>query len=60
MKISLLPIGSIECHGPHLPVDTDWLLAEAICKGVYEKLKGKMEIHGSVPAFKGLGRRSLE
>ena len=30
----LIPLGSIEQHGPHLPLDTDVVIAEAIAAGV--------------------------
>jgi creatinine amidohydrolase len=30
-KVALLPTGSTEQHGPHLPLDTDAFLAEAVC-----------------------------
>jgi creatinine amidohydrolase len=36
----ILPIGSIEQHGHHLPVITDWAIASAIGKGVAEKTGG--------------------
>ena len=30
-KVVILPTGSTEQHGPHLPLDTDVFLAEAVC-----------------------------
>ena len=36
--IVILPIGAIEQHGPHLPVETDMLLAEAIALGTARRL----------------------
>jgi creatinine amidohydrolase len=30
-KVVLLPTGSVEQHGPHLPVDVDVFLAESVC-----------------------------
>ncbi len=30
-KVVLLPTGSTEQHGPHLPLETDVFLAEAVC-----------------------------
>ena len=44
--IAILSIGSIEQHGPHLPVTTDWEIATALGKGVAEKSGGFY-----VPAF---------
>lgn len=29
--VALLPVGAIEQHGPHLPIDTDLQIAEAVC-----------------------------
>lgn len=29
--VALLPVGSTEAHGPHLPLDVDVLIAEAVC-----------------------------
>ena len=37
--IVLIPIGSIEQHGPHLPIGTDTLIAIEIAKKVGEKAK---------------------
>jgi creatinine amidohydrolase len=31
-RVVLVPVGAIEQHGPHLPVDTDNLAVEAICE----------------------------
>ncbi len=31
--VAVLPVGSIEQHGPHLPVATDHLIAEAVAEG---------------------------
>jgi creatinine amidohydrolase len=39
MEISILPIGSIEAHGPHLPLETDTIIAEELSKRIKEKLK---------------------
>jgi creatinine amidohydrolase len=32
--VVLLPVGSIEQHGPHLPVATDLIIAERVCEAV--------------------------
>jgi len=34
----LFPIGSMEQHGPHLPVSTDSLIVDAVVDGVVEEL----------------------
>ena len=38
--LAVLPLGSIEQHGPHLPVTTDWEIATALGMGVAEKTGG--------------------
>jgi creatinine amidohydrolase len=35
-SILVLPTGAIEHHGPHLPLATDWLMADLIGRGVVE------------------------
>ncbi|WP_376788546.1 creatininase family protein [Thermoflexus sp.] len=39
-RLAILPIGAIEAHGPHLPVGTDNLLAQAIAERVAEQVEG--------------------
>jgi creatinine amidohydrolase len=36
--VALLPIGSTEAHGPHLPLSTDVLIAEEVCRRVDDAL----------------------
>lgn len=38
----ILPVGTIEEHGMHLPVNTDVVIAQETAKRVGEKLKGKI------------------
>ncbi|BDC18599.1 creatininase family protein [Acidianus sp. HS-5] len=38
-KVSLIPVGSIEQHGPHLPMGSDSIIAEEIVKRVEEEMK---------------------
>ena len=37
VDIALLPVGAIEQHGPHLPLDTDAFDADALCRAVAER-----------------------
>jgi creatinine amidohydrolase/Fe(II)-dependent formamide hydrolase-like protein len=37
VDVALLPVGSIEQHGPHLPLDTDAFDAEYLCQRVAER-----------------------
>ena len=40
----ILPIGTIEEHGLHLPVNTDLVIADCIAKGVSEAVKDKVKV----------------
>jgi creatinine amidohydrolase len=37
-RVPIVPIGTLEDHGPHLPIDTDVTLVEAICRGAASEL----------------------
>ena len=37
-EIAVIPVGSLEQHGPHLPVMTDWVIATELGKRVADKL----------------------
>jgi len=41
-KVVLLPVGSTEQHGPHLPLDVDIFLAEAACLEVGRRAPNKV------------------
>jgi len=34
MRAVIIPIGAVEQHGPHLPLNTDWLLVSAVAERV--------------------------
>ena len=37
-KMAIIPTGSTEQHGPHLPLGTDYLIADYLAKKVAEKI----------------------
>jgi creatinine amidohydrolase/Fe(II)-dependent formamide hydrolase-like protein len=39
-EVVLVPVGSIEQHGPHLPLDTDTRIAVAVCEAVADSRPG--------------------
>ena len=41
----VIPVGSTEQHGPHLPLDTDTRIATAVARAVAERLPGRMVEH---------------
>ncbi len=38
-SIAILPVGSVEQHGPHLPLGTDYLIADILSSEALKKLK---------------------
>lgn len=38
--VALLPVGSTEAHGPHLPLSVDVVIAEEVCRRVAARLSG--------------------
>jgi mycofactocin system creatininase family protein len=42
--VVVIPVGSIEQHGPHLPLDTDTRIATAVAGAVVEELAGGSDV----------------
>lgn len=42
--IVVLPLGATEQHGPHLPPETDWIIAEAVAARAVETCAGKIPL----------------
>jgi creatinine amidohydrolase len=43
-KVVLLPVGSLEQHGPHLPLDTDTVTAFEVCRRIGQRLPGQVVV----------------
>jgi creatinine amidohydrolase len=39
--VAVLPVGAIEAHGPHLPLDTDVIIAQAMARAGAERLTAR-------------------
>lgn len=52
-QITLLPLGAVEPHGDHLPLDTDNLLAERFCALLDEQL-GECALSLPVISYSGV------
>jgi creatinine amidohydrolase len=48
-KVVLLPTGSTEQHGPHLPLDTDIFLAESVCHELARRAPDRVLVLPGVP-----------
>jgi creatinine amidohydrolase len=48
-KVVILPTGSTEQHGPHLPLDTDIFLAESVCREIAKRAPEKVLILPGIP-----------
>lgn len=57
--IVVLPVASIEQHGPHLPVGVDTILCEAVCKAGAEKFGGKPEVIVAPTLWCGLAEHHM-
>ncbi|MGQ2905166.1 MAG: creatininase family protein [Neoaquamicrobium sediminum] len=44
-SIAVLPLGATEQHGPHLPFDTDTIIAEGVATRVASLLPAGLEVH---------------
>lgn len=42
--IAVLPLGATEQHGPHLPADTDWMIADGIVRAILPQLPETMPV----------------
>ena len=50
-KIALLPTGSTEAHGPHLPLATDSIISEEMAKRAAQQLAARGMIAVCMPAL---------
>ena len=48
-KVILLPVGSTEQHGPHLPIDVDNFLASSICLEAGKRAPGNILVAPTIP-----------
>ena len=49
--VALAPVGAIEAHGPHLPLDTDIIIAEAMARAGAAKLSARGYTVAILPAI---------
>lgn len=54
-RVVLVPVGTVEQHGPHLPLDTDNRIAEAFCAAAYGHCAAGTAVIAPTVAF-GLSR----
>jgi len=57
-KLIILPTGSTEQHGPHLPLDTDLFLVETVCLELGKRVPDKVLVLPTIPC--GLNRHHLD
>jgi mycofactocin precursor peptide peptidase len=55
----LVPLGAIEQHGPHLPLDTDAVIAEAVTARVAQLLSGEHVLVAPVLAYGASGEHQM-
>jgi creatinine amidohydrolase len=49
VRVALLPLGAVEKHGPHLPLDADTRLAVALAERVAAALRGAHDVSIAAP-----------
>jgi len=49
--VAILPSGAIEAHGPHLPLDTDLVIADAMAESAARMLSSKGRLPVLLPPF---------
>jgi creatinine amidohydrolase len=49
--VAILPVGAIEAHGPHLPLDTDVVIAMAMARAGARKLAARGDVVLILPAL---------
>lgn len=50
-SVAILPVGAVEAHGPHLPLDTDVVIATAMARAGAAKLAARGYTAVLLPAF---------
>lgn len=68
--VVLVPVGSLEQHGPHLPLETDTVIAEAVAHAVAARLPGSVVAppvpygasgeHQAFPGTSSIGTAALQ
>jgi creatinine amidohydrolase len=48
-RVCLIPVGTLEDHGPHLPVDTDVRIITEICRRAAEEAEGQIVLLPTIP-----------
>ncbi len=59
MKVVLVPFGQTEQHGFHLPLSTDTICIDAVCKGVIERIPDKSLMLPTFPYGVSTHRKSF-
>ncbi|NJO33403.1 MAG: creatininase family protein, partial [Rhodospirillales bacterium] len=57
--IVLLPVASMEQHGPHLPVGVDTILCEAVCKAAAEAAASEVPVVVAPTLWCGLAEHHM-